>query len=392
MPEDDPHLVDDAAFAESCGETLDRILDLDTWERDPDLAAICRRIEAEVGEAAAVENELSAQARRIVLARLADSTRLYAPPNAGVFRATPEQLQSVWRKALFNGGVEACDATCKPFDTLPVSITQVGVCLTTYQGSVQQFSHRLFQRDLRVRSGDLLEDVLALLDRRAGGGNDSQQVQGVTVLARRGIMAYAERAALAYKSQAPWRMGHGHVAPYELLTGSGSMHLLRSSLTVLSDLIGTHKRFVFVPSDAADRRLLTIGYALRAGEFAVITTAEQQLLSFVENGHYSKPERESALAFCREFGKQIAVGAYRASEAAPAHLFYSHVDHSHEAALIVLSDSLLQEHRSFPLLIDLADRQCRASFGNDIFDGAIQSAYAHAGAPFRYLGERQTRG
>jgi hypothetical protein len=36
-------------------------------------------------------------------------------------------------------------------------------------------------------------------------------------LGRRGIMSYAERAVLLHRSQAPWRLGHGHPAPYELL-------------------------------------------------------------------------------------------------------------------------------------------------------------------------------
>jgi hypothetical protein len=88
----------------------------------------------------------------------------------------------------------------------------------------------------------------------------------------------------------------------------------------------------------------------------------------------------------------FAMGVYRAATAAPPYVFYSHIDHAHEAAMIVMADSLMQDYRGFPLLIDLADRLCRAAFGNDIFDGAIHSAYARANAPFCFMGERQTRG
>jgi hypothetical protein len=56
-----------------------------------------------------------------------------------------------------------------------------------------------------------------------------------------------------------------------------------------------------------------------------------------------------------------------------------------------MADSVLQEHRGFPMLIDLADTICHTTFGNDIFNDAVQMAYAHAGAPLRYLTERQTR-
>src|SRR5262249_14930280 len=156
----------------------------------------------------------------------------YVPPGAGVFRATPEDLQRVWHQVLFNGGVEVCDGTCKVFETLPITITQIGVCLASYHGSHQQYAHRLFQRDLRVRSGNLVDDLFALLDNRAASSrsDDGQQERGLSALARRGIMAYAERAVLARKSRKPWRMGHGNPAPYELLTGSGSMELLRCGL------------------------------------------------------------------------------------------------------------------------------------------------------------------
>jgi hypothetical protein len=82
---------------------------------------------------------------------------------------------------------------------------------------------------------------------------------------------------------------------------------------------------------------------------------------------------------------------YRASKLSPAQTFYAHVDHAHEAALIAMADSVLQEHRGFPMLIDLADGVCRASFGATTFAVSTQLAYAHAGEPFRYLGERRTR-
>jgi hypothetical protein len=93
----------------------------------------------------------------------------------------------------------------------------------------------------------------------------------------------------------------------------------------------------------------------------------------------------------REAGSKVVVGAYRASRIAPAQLFYAHVDHAHEAALIAMADSALQEHRGFPMLIELADTLGRAMFGTDSFNAAARLAYTDAGEPFRYLTERQTR-
>lgn len=59
-------------------------------------------------------------------------------------------------------------------------------------------------------------------------------------------MTYAERAILARKATKPWRVGHGNPAPYELLTGSGSMELLESSMQAMRELVLNHRKILFV--------------------------------------------------------------------------------------------------------------------------------------------------
>jgi hypothetical protein len=76
---------------------------------------------------------------------------------------------------------------------------------------------------------------------------------------------------------------------------------------------------------------------------------------------------------------------------APPQVFYAHADHAHEAALIAIADSVLQEHRGFPMLIDLADTVCGSTFGADSFGALTELAYVEAGAPYQYSPERQTR-
>ncbi len=88
---------------------------------------------------------------------------------------------------------------------------------------------------------------------------------------------------------------------------------------------------------------------------------------------------------------QIIVGIYRATKLAPAQVFYAHVEHADIAGHIALADSVLQEHRGFPMLIDLADNVCRGVFGGDALTGPVATAYADAGAPWRYASERTTR-
>jgi hypothetical protein len=169
--------------------------------------------------------------------------------------------------------------------------------------------------------------------------------------------------------------------------------LLERSLDLLHGLID-HKRFVFVPSGPADRMSLTIGNALRPLEIAILDSLEESLMRLVDRGHY-RGDWAALVDDVRDFahtkGRQIIKGAFRASALAPVQLFYAHEECAHEAALIVIADSVLQEDRGFPMLIDLADTLCRATFGPETLTGSTQVAYSEAGEPYRYLSERQTR-
>ena len=109
---------------------------------------------------------------------------------------------------------------------------------------------------------------------RRGGLNQPSQRDSLSELARRGIMAYGERAILLRRSTAPWRMGHGNPAPYELITGSGSLDLMIEATKIIRELVEHHQKFVFVASEPSDRVLLTIGQALYPLEFAIVGTLQ----------------------------------------------------------------------------------------------------------------------
>jgi hypothetical protein len=385
--------IDAAEFEAAFGESLARTLDLDTWEPRENLANLYQRLEHEVEEAVRQENRIRERIRHEVFPRL--RSRSAAPRGAGVYQATVADVEKAHRGLLFNGLVEACDGTSVVNESLPIGIAQIGICLASYQGDRGSWVHRMFRRDLRVGGMDPVDEALELLERRRDESSfeGSTRRDSLSELARRGIMAYAERAVLLRKSTAPWRMGHGSPAPYELLTGSGMRDLLAGGLDVMEELITEHKRFVFVPS-SANRMLLTIGNALRPLEYAVVDTLQDLTTRILERGHY-RGEWADLKGRVRNFsegaGTEVVMGAFRASTMAPAQAFYAHVDHVHEAALIALADSALQEHRGFPMLIDLAHAVCTATFGNDAIKDLTKLAYVEVGEPYRYLGERQSR-
>jgi hypothetical protein len=315
-------------------------------------------------------------------------------------------LERIHRGLLFNGGVEACDGTRQVHDTLALTIYQIGVSLVSYRGDQGTFGQRFFRRDLRVETNDPTEEMLALLERRATRGaiNQPDTRDAISQLMQRGIMAYAERAILLRRSTAPWRLGHGNPAPYELLTGSGSLDLMVTATGLLRELIEGHQKFLFVASEPSDRLLLTIGQALPAGHFAIVQPLTDQIRKIVDNGHYRGQPVTNArwdgqqlsyegwiARFLAEVAPQVVVGVYRATQLAPAQVFYAHIDHADLAAHIAIADSILQEHRGFPMLIDLADSVCRGVFGGDTLTAPVATAYADAGAPWRFLSERTSR-
>lgn len=403
-PNDAPPEVTAAGFVEVFGEELGRALDVGTWHAGEDLAQIYRRTEDEIRAAVATEDRIVGEIRRVVFPRLRNAPGV--PKGAGVYPAQLPLIEQIHRGLLFNGGVEACDGTRQVHDTLALTIYQIGVSLVSYRGDQGSYGQRFFRRDLRVATHDPTEEMLALLERRAarGGINQPDTRDMVSQLMQRGIMAYAERAILLRRSSAPWRLGHGNPAPYELLTGSGSLDLMVTATGLLRELIEGHQKFLFVASEPGNRLLLTIGQALPPGHYAIVQLLPDLIREIVDKGHYrGQPvtttrwdgQQLSYEGWIRRFLDEVApkvvVGVYRATQLAPAQVFYAHVDHADLAAHIAIADSILQEHRGFPLLIDLADSVCRGVFGGDTLAGPVAGAYADAGAPWRFLSERTTR-
>lgn len=398
---DDTLHVQEDEFQAAFGESLAATLNLDTWLPGGDYGATRERMEREIAASVAQNDRIGDQLRNEFLPRM--FARKQAPLHAGCYQVDPARIEQVHRGLLFTGAVEACDGTSLVHESLPLTIAQIGVSLVSYRGDQGTWLQRLYRRDLRVTGLDPIEEAFQLLERRRKrDSTDAESTRDrLTELTRRGIMAYAERAILAEKSQALWRMGHGNPMPYELLTGGGlvqekrggggnDMPLLRESFAVWRKLLLEHKKWIYVPSAPANRAYLTAGYALHPLEFALIDTPTNAMLQIVD-GHLPKYLKDEAKAVVNELGPQITVGVYRASASAPPYIFYAHRDYACQAALIVLADSVLQEHRGFPMLIDLADLICRSTFGSDTFTAIVQQAYTHAGAPFTYLRERETR-
>ncbi len=379
-------------YALLTGESLNSTLDINTWQGGVRALQAFERLEREIADAERLSDDIRRAVRSQIFKLIASSD---GPADAGVYRVTLDELKEAQRNVLFNGLVEACDANSHVFHTLPVQIIQVAVAAVTYDGEEQTWANRIFRRDIPLRGGaSLVDDTIELLKRRSGAPDAGGSRRQVTDQLRRGIMSYMERAVLTERARAPWRMGHGNPLAYEILTGSGQVELIRLGVPMLRRLVLEHKKFIFVPSVTQKEHYLTIGDALEPLEYAIIDDAAADLAKLLAGGYRGewKTVADDLLEpFCAEAGKAVLTGVYRASGLAPARMFYAHRDFVHEAARIALADSIMQEHRGFPMLIDMADGICTTYFGAETLNRPTQAALTNAGQPYRYLDERATR-
>ncbi|MDI3315944.1 MAG: hypothetical protein QJR12_17230 [Mycobacterium sp.] len=378
--------VGSSGFAKAFGEPLEVVLDLTTWHSGTDLQGLYERLELDthIGQALAQEDRAAAAIRSTILPELRDRSRPSAPPLGGFWPVDLSELEKIHRGTLFAGHVDACDSTVQVHESLALTIIQIGIALVGYHGDEGTWAHRLYRRDLQgspVNAVELARQLLDLRDAHSPRGPDDARDQ-LTELGRRGITSYAERAVLTRLSGADWRMGRGSPAPYELLTGAGAMDLVLPSLDVLEELLTDHRRFIFVPS-RGHRGLLTIGRALAPLEFAVIHKLRTYIEDMVNKGHLRGQRLRRAKEFVGNAGEAVAVGVFRASSQAPPYVFYGPAEEElcAQAASIALADAVIQEHRGYPMLLDMAKQFCTAAFGREEFLGPIQAAYAARNEP-----------
>ena len=269
-PQTEQQAGQDRELDESLAKQFAAALDLSTWTSGEHLGGLSARLEREVEIAAKYESEMGPK----VLALLRD--HLPAAPDrsaeSGIYDLSPDIVEAACRNVLFNGNVEACDGTRIVVHTLPVTVVQIGICLTSYVGTGDGGSivQRLYRHDITRRSDDAEAQVRDFISQRARRsrrswnelGDDGQPMSLSDMLCR-ALMIYGERAMLADRSDRPWRLGHGSPMPHEMLVGAGREELTWASLDTLRRLLEGHKKFIFVPTEISDQAVRTIANALR---------------------------------------------------------------------------------------------------------------------------------
>ncbi|RKH60091.1 hypothetical protein D7X96_34265 [Corallococcus interemptor] len=389
-PLDDGELAGDGDFLASFGETLLQTLDLGRWAHGLDLEDIMRTFREQIGGAMRKEDVLRAAVRQELLPLL--KTGPHAPKGAGVYHATEAQLRAVHDGYLFRGNVEAVNGRAVSHDTLALGITQLGIAAVGYGGSSGTFSQRLFRKEVTFQMDDPFKQAREYIEQREVRSRKApRNKDSLSRLATRGIRTYAERAILAERLQAEWRIGMGNPLAYELITGSGYRTLLDASLEMLANLIDRQQKFVFVTDKLEHRGFLTLGHSLDTGEYAILETLESYGQEILEGWRYDDEGLAKASRFVQRYCPQVVMGLYRASNNSPPRLFYAHQEHVHFAVRIAMADSILRPEQGYPMLLDVASMTCHSVFGEDGFQGLVQDAYAQADPSLQYLNVRKMR-
>jgi hypothetical protein len=364
------------SYRDLTGETIEDTLNLASWYPADRLAEQFDRIQREIESALAHETESRAAIRKTVFPLL--QSRTAAPPNAGVHRVSLDNLRTIQRSLLFSGHVQAVDGASVVHETLPITIVQTAVVMANYLGETGAWGHRIFQKDVRLQPRNGLDEALAFLQGRAQ--QDEEGDGGISDMLRRGLMMHGELNVLATAAAAPWRIGHGHPLPKELLTGTGMPELIELSVPLFRELLLNHQQFVYVPRGSKDKVLQTIGGALLPLEYAIVQDVSAYLRDVIEGGHYGQGRFRQAKvlldAFRDEAERKIVAGVFRVSPHAPAQVFYAHADHAAEAALVAMADAVLVETRGFPMLLDVAGTLCRELFPPDAILRPAAAVYA----------------
>lgn len=360
-------------FRRIYGEDYTDAINIDTWKVDRNLARLYSQIEQELFDAKRNELESHQVIRKEVFPLIRERNLVL---HAGLHEDTTlELIEKVHRGFLFNGAVTACGSVSVMYDSLPISITQMGICLVNYQGQHGSYSHQLFRRDLKFNHSCTIHEAVELIKRRQ---NDDKTK--LNSLAMRSIKAFAERAILLEKSNSKWLLGYGFPAPYELMMGfwASREEVKDKSIDLLYRMIVQHKRFVYVQACTQHPDLWAFGNALRPFEYLIIDNMKDKMVQMVHSGNTRLNIKNDYEEFAKTAGAQIAVGVYKVSKLSPPQVFYCHVDHIHTAALIAMADSALQMHSGMPMLLDLAENLCKSAFGKNDFMASVDQAYVRA--------------
>jgi hypothetical protein len=287
-------------------------------------------------------------------------------------------------KLLFGGKVIGIDGTVAKQRTLAGLRAQIGIVAVNYFNEKIQKSYFISEAALATKTDEVIE---ILKSREARNRVISDMVI-------RALMLYREReVAMRPEFSGSYKLLHGPLLPFELMTGLGRLRALEATLDILERLVADPKVMSIVSSTTQDD-YLTLGMALEPGEYLVdesFPLGEELKTNpdFFSENKWRTDEYGRVKAFLEDAGSKIWTGVIKVSQR--PYVFHAHKSVFEEAASIIARDALLQREKGFPLLIDYADNLCSEYFPAGDFLSILSYRLAREGKFLAETGERQMR-
>jgi hypothetical protein len=285
---------------------------------------------------------------------------------------------------LFEGKVTAIDGTVSTHQMLSGIRCQVGVVAVNYFNEKIQQSYYISEANFQQDS----DDVLNILQTREF---KNRPLSGLVI---RALMLYREREiALRPEYHNVYKMLHGPLLPFELMTGLGRLRALYTTMNLLKRIVADPKIFSVV-STSRQSDYITLGTALNPGEYLVDEkfsfgdeVADNE--DFMAPGRWREREFDHMKEFLQRNASKILVGVIRVGQR--PYMFHAHRDTFELVAAIIARDALMQREKGFPLLIDYADTLCSEYFPAGDFKQLMRYQLARQGEFLIESDERDMR-
>lgn len=314
---------------------------------------------------------------------LKQKIRDYLEKHFTIKSINPQELED--EKALLSSGdVIGIDGTVAQHKTISGIMAQFGIISVNYLN--EKLQHSCFVSETKIKED--ITDVTEYLY-----AHEPQNIV-LSNLVIRAILLYKEREiGLSENYFNKYKMFHGPLLPFELLTGLGKLRALDMTIELLEKVTKNKKCFSIVSRSQNDA-YIRLGLSLNAFEYIELkhTNIGNEILNnprFLPKEKWREEEFILVNNFLNKYAKNIKIGLIKISER--PYVFHAHEEIFDHAAKIIARDAMFQKEKGFPLLIDYADTLCSTFFKASDFSKIIEYQLAKEGEFLSEMSEETLR-
>lgn len=285
---------------------------------------------------------------------------------------------------LSSGAVIGIDGTVAQHKTISGIMAQFGIIAVNYLN--EKIQHSCFVSEAKFK-----EEILDVADYLFSHEPQNQTLSNLVI---RAILLYKEReVGLNERFGNKYKIFHGPLLPFELMTGLGKLRALESTVELLGRVIKNKNSFSIISRSQNDA-YIRLGLSLNPFEYVELkhTNLGKEILNnprFLPKDKWREDEFILVNEFLLKSATNIKIGVIKISER--PYVFHAHSEIFDLAARIIARDSMFQREKGFPLLIDYADNLCSTYFKASDFNKIIEYQLAKEGEFLSEMSEETLR-